>query len=136
MFLHILYQEELAWVKKNPEMAAHCFAGEREEQILRDEEDERHCVGDEMERYERTERLLALGKLYRPPAAEQCPAKDEQNETAQQQPDTGGEKSKMSLRQLFEIYGDKPIILHYGKSYSPPAMERCPEKDGPDLDRD
>jgi hypothetical protein len=101
-------------------------------------------------------------KKYSLPAAEQCPVKDEPVKSAQPSPDSGGKMLKSNWGNLFEIYGDKPfmvregdpytnlfptdewerrqhaaeILAEMGKSYRPPAAERCPEKDEPDLDRD
>jgi hypothetical protein len=102
------------------------------------------------------------GKSYSLPAAEKCPVKDEPVKSAQPSPDSGGERPKTNWGFLFSIYGDKPfmvreddpytnlfpddewdrrqhaaeLLIEMGKSYRPPAAERCPEKDEPDLDRD
>jgi hypothetical protein len=88
--------------------------------------------------------------------------KDKPQNQSTPPPDSGGERPKTNWGNLFEIYGDKPfmvregdpytnlfpedewerrqhaaeILAEMGKSYRPPATERCPEKDEPDLDRE
>ena len=80
--------EELAWVKKNPELAAHIFASDRFDNMIRDDERdwaERHkdsvssdeiSVGNESERHQRAEQMIEMGKSYSPPAAENSPQRD------------------------------------------------------------
>jgi hypothetical protein len=83
------FYKELEWVQKNPELAAHIFASNRFDDMIRDDEREmaerpkdsvsceKNSVGNESERKQRTEQLIELGKSYSPPVAERCPEKDE-----------------------------------------------------------
>jgi hypothetical protein len=83
-----LFQDALKGIKKNPEFYAHIFAGDAEDRIIRDGEfgqAERpkgsiscniNSVGNESERQLGAERLIELGKSYRPPPTGRCPEKD------------------------------------------------------------
>jgi hypothetical protein len=108
------FNEELERIQKNPHWAAHIFASDRLDNYLDDIEDK-----------------LANG----PKASGSCDKNSVGNELEPAQPDTGVAKPKKTLRQLFENNGEKPIALHYGKSYNPAIAENCHHR-GPELGDD
>jgi hypothetical protein len=97
-------------------------------------------VGGEDERRQRAERLIELGKSYKP-AAERCSEKDAPNKSAQQSPDSGGKMLKSSWGYLFEIYGDKPFMVRDGEPFNnlfedDPERPDYRKRDDFDIDRE
>ena len=131
------YKDSLKYVETHKASIAYDMACDWEEHKFRCKQ---HEIEQALEnRNQRTERLIELGKSYRPPAVERCSEKDEPNKSAQQSPDSGGEKPKTNWGLLFAIYGDKPFIVRPEDPYTnlfPDDPDRIYNRNDFDIDRD